>query len=150
MLQEPGAICLSLVSYSTPNERKEALLTESGWNSVEALIEAEQRSDEARIIDNDLRQIHENTLIAGDGKTTQELEKAAENADPDQIAAKIQEAATAHSVLDRFILLRTARTRSAYAWLLAPADRQFLAWFSGTVCGQPPSVSPSASSALSP
>jgi uncharacterized protein YhaN len=81
--------------------RIEALLIETGCDSVEALIEAERRSDQARIIDNDLREIHEKILIAGDGKTIQELEKAAENADPDQIAAKIQEAATAHSVLDR-------------------------------------------------
>ena len=83
------------------SRRIEALLLETGCDSMEALIQAERRSDEARMIENDLRQIHEKILIAGDGKTIQELEKAAEDADPDQIVAKVQEAAMAHSVLER-------------------------------------------------
>ena len=83
------------------SRRIEALLLETGCDSMEALIQAERRSEEARMIENDLRQIHEKILIAGDGKTIQELEKAAEDADPDQIVAKVQEAAMAHSVLER-------------------------------------------------
>ena len=81
--------------------RIEALLLETGCDSVESLMQAERRSDEARIVENDLKQLHENILIAGDGKTIQELEKAAADADPDEIVAKVQEAAMAHSIIDR-------------------------------------------------
>jgi uncharacterized protein YhaN len=79
----------------------EALLLETGCDSVESLMQAERRSDEARIIDNDLKQTHEKILIAGDGKTIHELEKAAAEDDPDRIAARFQEAGIAHSVLER-------------------------------------------------
>jgi uncharacterized protein YhaN len=81
--------------------RLEALLLESGCDSVEMLMQAERRSDEARIVDSDLKQIHEKILIAGDGKTIHELEKAAAEDDPDRIAARVHEAAIAHSVLER-------------------------------------------------
>jgi uncharacterized protein YhaN len=64
-------------------------------------MQAERRSDEARALDNDLKQIHEKILIAGDGKTIHELEKAAAEDDPDRIAARVQEAAIAHSALER-------------------------------------------------
>jgi uncharacterized protein YhaN len=71
--------------------RIDALLRETDCASIDALKAAERTSEEARRLDEEIRRTHDNLLIAGDGRSVDELAQAAVGVDSDQIAGRLAE-----------------------------------------------------------